>query len=97
MADPVLRAELDNGDVYDDPTETLLVELLADIDAGEGRWVIVERVGDPTHETYTQALRDHDGSYVVERRLGTPESHEAVWAPNVRTATEQLVLWAFAL
>lgn len=47
MTSPILRAQLENDDSYDDPSEDALFEILADIDAGEAPWVIVERLDDP--------------------------------------------------
>jgi hypothetical protein len=54
-------------------------------------------VDDPSRQIYAQALRDKDGSYGVERRLGTPESHETAQAADMRAAHQLLTAWAFAL
>lgn len=97
MTSPVLRAQLENEDTYDDPSEDLLFEILGDIDAGEALWVIVERLDDPNRQTYAQALRDEDGAYIVERRLGSEETHESTRTPGMREAHEILTRWAFAL
>jgi hypothetical protein len=97
MTAPSLRAEVENGQTYDDPSEDALFEILGDVDAGEALWVIVERLDDPNQQTYAQALRDKDGTYVVERRLGTPDTHEATRTPDMRSAQQLLTAWAFAL
>ena len=97
MTAPILRAELENGDTYDDPSEDALFLLLQDIDAGHAQWVIVERLDDLTRQTYAQALRMDDGSYLVERRLGTAETHEPTRASDMRAAHKVLTAWAFAL
>ena len=97
MTSPILRAQLENDDSYDDPSEDALFEILGDIDAGEALWVIVERLDDPTHQTYAQALRDEDGTYIVERRRGTEASHESTRVPTMREAHELVTRWAFAL
>lgn len=46
---------------------------------------------------YAQALRDEDGTYIVERRLGSEETHESVRLPGMREAHELLTRWAFSL
>ena len=97
MTSPILRAQLEHGDSYDDPSEDALFEILADIDAGEALWVIVERLDDPNRQTYAQALCDKDGTYLVERRLGTEATHEATRVPDMRQAHQLLTRWAFAL
>ena len=97
MPSPILRAQLENDDSYDDPSEDALFEILADIEAREALWVIVERQDDPNHQTYAQALRDEDGTYLVERRLGTEATHESTRVPDMREAHHLLVRWAFAL
>jgi hypothetical protein len=51
----------------------------------------------PNRQTYAQVLRDHDGTYLVERRLGTEETHEATRVPDMREAHQLLTRWAFAL
>lgn len=94
---PILRAQLENGDTYEDPSEDGLFELVSDIEAGKSLWVIVERLDDPSRQTYAQALRDQDGTYVVERRLGSEETHESVRLPGKREAHELLTRWAFSL
>jgi hypothetical protein len=97
MTSPLLRAVLENDDSFDDPSEDLLFEILSDIEAGDALWVIVERVDDATGQTYAQVLRDHDGTYIVERRLGNEATHESTRAPDMKEAHELLTRWAFAL
>ena len=95
MAQPILRAELENGDTYDDPSEDLLFLLFEDIEAGKSLYVIVEDVADATGQTYVQALRDKDGTYLVERRAGTPQSHHGSRVRDMRTAHGMVTEWAF--
>lgn len=97
VADPILRAVLDNGDSYDDPSEDALFELLSDVARGDALWVIVEKVADTAGQTYTQAVRLESGEFQVERRLGIPETHEASSNLDMRAAHELLTRWAFAL
>ncbi|HST83129.1 MAG TPA: hypothetical protein VLL08_15450 [Kineosporiaceae bacterium] len=94
-ADPTLRAYPENGPVRDDPSEDLLFQLLQDIEAGQGTFLIVNKTIDPSGQTYAQALRCEDGSYVVEHREGNAEKHYGTVVPDLRSAHALLVGWAF--
>jgi hypothetical protein len=97
MTGPILRAILDTDETYDDPSEDALFELLSDIAAGEALWIVVQKLDDPGGQTYAQAVRLADGSFQVERRLGSPQSHEATQLPDMRAAHQLLTTWAFGL
>jgi hypothetical protein len=97
MTAPQLRATPEFGPSYDDPSEDALFELLEDLDAGEGTWLIVERVSDATGQSYAQALRREDGHYQVEHREGGPDSHVKTSVGDVRAAHQLMVGWAFQL
>ena len=97
MTAPLLRAIPESGPSYDDPSEDALFEFLSDIDAGEGTWLIVERVVDATGQTYAQALRCEDGRYVVEHRDGQPDCHVKTNVGDMRAAHQLMVGWAFQL
>ena len=94
---PILRAIPEAGRTWEDPSEDLLFMLLADVEAGEGTFLIVERTTDPTGHTYAQALRRGDGSYIVEHREGDAEHHYGTVAPDMRSAHRLLTGWAFKL
>jgi hypothetical protein len=94
---PVLRAIKEYGDSYDDPSEDLLFMLLEDIDQGEGTWVIVERLADPSQQTYAQVLRVNGDSWLVEHREGSPETHVGATVTDLRQAHALLTGWAFDL
>jgi hypothetical protein len=94
---PILRAIPEVGQAWDDPSEDLLFMLLGDIEAGEGTFLIVERTADPSGNTYAQALRRDDGSYIVEHRDGDAGSHYGTVASDMRTAHQLLTGWAFRL
>ena len=97
MSEPVLRAIMDTYDLYDDPSEDALFELLSAIAAGKAEWVIVEKVDALDGQTYAQAIRLEDGSFQVERRLGSPQTHETAIGLDMRAAHELLTAWAFHL
>src|SRR5215472_17740047 len=85
-APPILRAIPEVGQQWDDPSEDLLFILLQDIEAGEGTYLIVERTTDHSGETYAQALRRDDGTYVVEHREGDADHHYGTTVANMRAA-----------
>lgn len=97
MTTPLLRALSESGASHDDPSEELLFDLLAEVEAGEGTFLIVERAADPSGQTYAQALRHDDGSYLVEYRAGGPKRHFQTQAADVRAAHRLLTGWAFGV
>jgi len=97
MTTRTFRAVMENGDTYDDPSEDVLLLLLEDLAEGDGSWVIVEKVVDASGQTYAQAIRLSDGSFQVERRRGSADTHEVAPAQPLREAHELLTRWAFAL
>jgi hypothetical protein len=90
----MLRAKTEAGDQWDDPSEDLLFELLSDIEAGEGSFVIVELAADSNGQTYAQAARRDDGSYIVEYRDGSADRHYGTAVADMRTAHKLLTGWA---
>lgn len=92
---PTLRAKPEVGPDLDDPSEAALFELLQDIEAGEGTFLIVERTSDRKGETYIQTVRDDDGSYMVEYREGDAEHHFGTPVADMRAAHALLTGWAF--
>ena len=95
--DPILRACPEHGPSFDNPSEDLLFLLLEDIEAGEGTFLIVERVVDPSGQTYAQTLLLENGSYVVEHREGDSAHHYGTVVPDMRAAHALLTGWAFEL
>lgn len=94
---PVLRALMESGKTWDDPSEDLIFELLADVDRGEEQFIVLERTSDPSGQTYAQSIRDEDGSYLVERRDGGPEAHFRLTSLTMREAHAVLSAWAFEM
>lgn len=72
---PLVRALDACGVVVDDPSETAVHDLLADL-SGNCPFLIVERTDrEPADQHYIQACLNDDGSYTVEHREGGPERH----------------------
>jgi hypothetical protein len=93
---PIIRAKTETGATWDDPSEDLLYELLLDIDRGDEAFFVIERLADPTGQTYAQVIKD-DGDWIVERREGGPASHYKARVPDVRDAHRALCSWAHGL
>ena len=91
---PILRAQTEQGQQFDDPSEDLLFQLLGDIGRGDEQFVIVERLDDPSGETYAQVTLD-DGRWVLEHRAGSADRHFMTTLADLPKAHEILVAWAF--
>ncbi len=89
-----MRAITEDEHHYDDPSPELLHILFTDMEARRSGFLIVERPADPSGQSYVQALRRSDGSYVVEHREGTPQSHVAQTAEGMDEAYRMVRLWA---
>jgi hypothetical protein len=91
----VLRATSESGDVLDDPSEDALSTMFQDLEAGKGTFLIVESLADSNGQTFVQAARSDDGSYVVEYRQGSADQHFQATAPDFREAHALVTMWAF--
>jgi hypothetical protein len=96
-AAPVLRAHVENGEVWDDPSEDLLFMLFSYLEQDEATFIIVEWVSDTSGLTYVQAARNDDGSYQVEYQAGSLDHHYGTTVPDMRTAHRIVTDWAFDL
>jgi hypothetical protein len=94
---PVLRAEMESGTVWDDPSEDMLFELPSDIERGEEQFIVVERTVDPSHPTYAQAIGADGGGWLLERRDGSADRHFRALLADLRAAHHALTAWAFEL
>lgn len=94
-AGPVLRAVLENGETFDDPSEDHLFVLLEDVEVGDQAFLIVERPADASGSSYVQVQKDERGHYRVERREGSVKEHWMVVALDMRAAHRIVTDWAF--
>jgi hypothetical protein len=97
MNEPILRVQMESGQIWHDPSEDLLFELLSDMERGEEEFLIVERMSDPTGQTYAQVCRIDEGGYQVEHRDGGPGQHFQAVTPDKRLAHHVITAWAFEL
>ena len=97
MTTPILRAEMESGVVWDDPSEDLLYDLLADVERGDEQFIVVERTSDPSGQTYMQAILGDEGGWLLERRDGGPDAHYRASSDDVRTVHAAMTAWAFEL
>ena len=90
-----LRALTDGGVMLEDPSDAELLGLLEDINAGEGTALVVERVDDPTGQTYVQVLRTESGlGWEVEYRAGRPDKHFRTVVGDVESVHHLVAGWA---
>lgn len=92
---PILRATTEDERTFDDPSEDVLSMLFEELEAGNGMFLIVESLQDPTGSTYAQVLRHDDGSYTFEQCAGGPKTHVGTGAADYRVAHAMLCGWAF--
>ncbi|WP_207307649.1 hypothetical protein [Arthrobacter sp. S39] len=93
----VLKAFNESGQTWEDPSEDLLFMLLEDIERGDEKFLIVERLADATQQTYIQSARNDDGTYVVEYRDGSPQEHFGTNVDDMRSAHALIAAWAIEL
>jgi hypothetical protein len=55
------------------------------------------RLADASGQTFVQAARNDDGTYVVEYRQGSADQHFQTSAPDFREAHALVTMWAFGL
>ena len=90
-----LRATSELGDEVEDPTEEALLLMFQDLEAGKGSFLIVEALTDPSGQTFVQAARGGDGTYVVEYRQGGADQHFRTAARDFSEAHVLVTIWAF--
>jgi hypothetical protein len=93
----LLRATSESGDVVDDPSQDKLFEMFQDLEAGKGTFLIVESRSDPSGQTFVQAARSDDGTYVVEYRQGSADQHFQASAPDFSEAHALVTMWALGI
>jgi len=93
---PILRLLTETGETRDDPSEDAIFEYLTDVDRGDEQYLIIERLSDPSGQTYAQTIKD-GGSWIVERRDGSPETHYRAMCSDFQTTHRLLTAWAFDL
>jgi hypothetical protein len=97
MTVPLLRATMESGQIWHDPSEDLLFELLSDIERGEEQFLVVERLADATGQTFAQVARTGANGYQVEYREGDEDSHFQAFTEDKRLVHSVLTAWAFEL
>jgi hypothetical protein len=96
MTGPALRATTESGDVWDDPSEDKLFEILGEIERGDELFLVVERLSDPGGQTYIQTIIEGE-SFVVEHREGSAERHFRTVVPGRDEAYAVFTAWVHQL
>ena len=92
-----LVARMESGEVWDDPSEDVIYDLMLDIEKGREVYMILDRIADGSGQTYAQVIRGETGRWIVERRDGSPEHHYECSFDGMREAHRVLTNWAFDL
>lgn len=95
MSKSALRARVESGSTYDDPSKDLLLSLLTAIENGEEDFLVVERTSDRSGQTYAQTALADDRRYVLEYRDGGPERHFQTYARDKHVVHRVITGWAF--
>lgn len=91
----ILRATNEAGETWDDPSEDLLFELLAELGPGNS-FLIVDRLEPERADHFMQTMMGGDGEpYLLEYREGPKDTHRSTWIASMRTVHEVLTKWAF--
>lgn len=85
-----LRLTRSTGPEQRNPTEGALLILIRDMTLDD--WFTLGRADDDSY--YIQAARLKEG-YLIERRAGTPDSHEHAITTDLRLAQDVVTTWAF--
>lgn len=93
---PILRATNECGQVYDDPSEDLLFDLLDEL-GEENSFLIVERTESERADYFMRTEIGPDGTFVLEYREGPPETHFSTTVESMRRVHEVMTRWAFDL
>jgi hypothetical protein len=94
---PILHAENEAGESWEDPSEDMLFILLDEL-GPKNSFLIVERLDAPDpDQTYMQVLRLEEGGYIVECRYGAAERHYQARARCMRKVHRILAGWAHRL
>lgn len=88
---------MQSGQIWDDPSEDLLFELLSDMERGEEQFLVVDRLTDATGQTFTQVARTDAAGYQVEYREGGEDRHFQAYAEDKRLVHSVITCWAFEL
>jgi hypothetical protein len=94
MPDAVLRATNEAGQACDDPSDGQLFDLISVLDDAN-TFVIVDRLSDPTGNSYAQTMRSIiDGTYLVEYQDGSLDEHYSCDGLDCHTAHALISGWA---
>ncbi|MCM0674038.1 hypothetical protein NCC78_04885 [Micromonospora phytophila] len=97
MTAPLLRVRMESGQIWDDPSDDLLFELLSDMERGNEQFLVMDRLADVTGQTFVQVARTEVGGYQVEYREGDADRHFQAFTEDKRIAHSVITSWAFEL
>jgi hypothetical protein len=89
------RADSENGDRIDDPSEDALFMLIDDLDAAGNTFVVIQPDQDDPAWFTSVAVLD-GGGYEVVRRDTTRREHDVVTATDIGRIARDLTIWMAA-
>ncbi|MGC5345605.1 hypothetical protein [Streptomyces sp. DT171] len=89
------RADSENGDHIDDPSEDALFLLIDDLDVSDNTFVVIRPDGDDPAWSVSVAVLDR-GGYEVVRRDTTHHEHDVVTGTCVDRIARDLTIWMAA-
>lgn len=92
VSGPAVRATTESGEVWDDPSEDQLLDILSDVERGNELFLVVDRLDDPDRQTYMQTILE-GGAFVVEHREGSPDRHFRAVAPSKQEVHAVFMAW----
>ncbi|SEG76055.1 hypothetical protein SAMN05216223_11044 [Actinacidiphila yanglinensis] len=95
MAAARYRAESENGDHIDDPSEDALFMLIEDLNDSGNTFVVIQPDEDDPAWFTSVAVLD-DGGYEVVRRDTTRREHDVATATSIDRVARDLTIWMSA-
>lgn len=86
------RADSENGDHIDDPSEDALFMLIDDLNDTDNTFVVIQPDQDDPAWFATVAVLD-EGGYEIVRRDATRREHEVITASDIGRIASDLTIW----
>nr|WP_245967781.1 hypothetical protein [Streptomyces fragilis] len=89
------RADSENGDHIDDPSEDALFMLISDLNDSDNTFIVVQHDEDDPAWFASVAILDEDG-YEIVRRDTTRNEHEVTTSTSIHDVARGLTVWMAA-
>ena len=92
---PVLRADSENGDHIDDPSEDALFDLISELNDTDNTFVVIQPDQDDPAWFASVAVLD-EGGYEIVRRDTTRREHHVSAENSIGRIASDLIIWLAA-